>query len=71
MNQAAKWIDQALEKNPGAYFMHYKKAQIEAKLGNKKEATASAQKAIDILKKDKVPDESAIKNAQQIIDSSK
>src|SRR6478672_2190267 len=71
MTQAAKWIDQALEKNPDAYFMHYKKAQIQAKLGNKKEATASAQKAIDILKKDKAPDESAIKNAQQIIDSSK
>jgi hypothetical protein len=71
MNQAAKWIDQALEKNPDAYFMHYKKAQIQAKLGNKKEAIASAQKAIDILKKDKAPDESAINNAQQIIDSSK
>jgi len=71
MNQAAKWIDQALEKNPDAYFMHYKKAQIQAKLGNKKEATASAQKAIDILNKNKAPDESAIKNAQQIIDSSK
>jgi len=71
MNQATKWIDQALEKNPDAYFMHYKKAQIQAKLGNKKEAIASAEKAIDILKKDKAPDESAIKNAQQIIDSSK
>src|ERR1051325_1673131 len=44
MNQAAKWVDQALEKNPDAYFMHYKKAQIEARLGNKKEAVASAQK---------------------------
>jgi tetratricopeptide (TPR) repeat protein len=71
MNQAARWIDQALEKNPDAYFMHYKKAQIQAKLGNKQEAVASAQKAIDILKKDKAPDESAIKNAQQIIDSAK
>jgi tetratricopeptide (TPR) repeat protein len=71
MNQAAKWIDQALQKNPDAYFMHYKKAQIQAKLGNKQEAIASAQKAIDILKKDKAPDESAIRNAQQIIDSSK
>jgi Protein of unknown function (DUF2911) len=69
MKQAAKWIDQALEKNPNAYFMHYKKAQIQAKLGNKKEAIASAQRAIDILKKGKSPDESAIKNAQQIIDS--
>ena len=71
MNQAAKWIDQALEKNPNAYFMYYKKAQIQAKLGNKKEAVASAQKTIDILKKDKAPDESAISNAQQIIDNSK
>jgi tetratricopeptide (TPR) repeat protein len=71
MNQAAKWIDQALEKNPDAYFMHYKKAQIQAKLGNKKEAVASAQKTIDILNKDKAPDQSAINNAQQIIDSSK
>jgi hypothetical protein len=71
MEQAARWIDQALEKNPDAYFMHYKKAQIQLKLGNKKEAIASAQKAIDILKKDKAPDESAIRNAQQIIDSSK
>ena len=71
MNQAAKWIDQALEKNPDAYFMHYKKAQIQAKLGNKREAIASAQTAIDILKKDKAPDRSAIRNAQQIIDSSK
>jgi tetratricopeptide (TPR) repeat protein len=71
MNQASKWIDQALVKNPDAYFMHYKKAQIEAKLGNKKEAAASAEKAIDILKKDKAPDESAIRNAQQIIDNSK
>lgn len=70
-NQAAKWIDQAVAKNPDAYFMHYKRAQIQAKLGNKKEAAASAQKAIDILKKAKVPDDSAIKNAQQIIDSSK
>ena len=71
MNQASKWIDQALAKNPDAYFMHYKKAQIQAKLGNKKEATTSAQKAIDILKKDKAPDESAIRNAQQIIENSK
>jgi hypothetical protein len=30
--------------------MHYKKAQIQARLGNKKEAIASAQKPIDILR---------------------
>lgn len=71
MNQAARWIDQALEKNPDAYFMHMRRAQIQQKLGNKKEAAASAQKTIDILKKDKEPDEAGIKAAQQIIDSSK
>lgn len=71
MGQAAKWIDQALAKNPDAYFMHFKKAQIQAKLGNKKEATAAAQKTIEILRANKDPDESAIQNAQQIIDSSK
>ena len=71
MNQALKWIDTALEKNPDAYFMHMRRAQIQQKLGNKKEAAASAQKTIDILKKNSDPDESGIKAAQQIIDSSK
>lgn len=71
MNQAAKWIEQAVEKNQDAYFMHFKKAQIQAKLGNKKEAMAAAQKTIEILKAEKAPDEAAIKNAQEIIDRSK
>ncbi|MFN2509410.1 MAG: hypothetical protein ABR589_11635, partial [Chthoniobacterales bacterium] len=71
MTQAAKWVDQALKENPNAYFMHYRRAQIQAKLGNKKEATTSAQKTIEILKADKNPDEAAIKNAQQIIDETK
>ena len=71
MTQAGKWVDQAIEKNPDAYFMHFKRAQIQAKLGNKKEATASAQKTIEILKADKQPDEVAIKSAQEIVDSSR
>jgi tetratricopeptide (TPR) repeat protein len=71
MAQAAKWIDQALEKNPNAYFMHMRRAQIQQKLGNKKEAIASAQKTIEILNKDKSPDPGAIATAQQIIDASK
>jgi tetratricopeptide (TPR) repeat protein len=71
MNQALKWIDVALEKNPDAYFMHMRRAQIQQKLGNRKEAAASAQKTIDILKKDSDPDEAGIKAAQQIVDASK
>jgi tetratricopeptide (TPR) repeat protein len=69
LNQAAKWIDQALEKNPDAYFMHFRRAQIQAKLGNKKEAVAAAQRTIEILKASKAPDEAAIKSAQQLIDA--
>ena len=71
MNQALKWIDQALEKNPDAYFMHVRRAQIQAKLGNKKEARESALKAIDILKKDSDPDEGTIKATQEIVDANK
>ncbi len=71
LKQAEKWIDQALAKEPEAYFMNMRRAQIEQKLGNKKEATASAQKVLEILKKDKAPDQAVMRNAQAIIDSSK
>jgi tetratricopeptide (TPR) repeat protein len=67
--QASKWVDQAIEKNPKAYFMQYKKAQILAKLGNKKEAVAAAEKSIELLKAGPNPDEAAIANSQKLIDS--
>jgi tetratricopeptide (TPR) repeat protein len=67
--QALKWVDQALEKNPTAYFMHYKKAQILAKMGNKKEAVAAAEKSIEILKASPKPDESAIGTSRALIES--
>ena len=67
--QALKWVDQALEKNPKAYFMHQKRAQILAKMGNKKEAIASAEKAIEILQAEANPDTSAIGVNRALIDS--
>jgi len=67
--QASKWIDQAIEKNSKAYFMQYKKAQILAKLGDKKEAIAAAEKSIELLKAGPNPDESAIANSRALIDS--
>jgi tetratricopeptide (TPR) repeat protein len=67
--QALKWVDQALEKNPKAYFMHYKRAQILAKMGNKKEAIAAAEKSIEILQAEPSPDESAIGTSRALIDS--
>jgi hypothetical protein len=56
--QALTWIDQAIEKNPKAYFMQYKK-----------EATAAAEKSIELLKASPNPDESAIANSRALIDS--
>lgn len=67
--QALKWVDQAIEKNPKAYFMQYKKAQILAKLGNKKEAIASAEKSIELLRAQPNPDESAIGTSRALIES--
>jgi tetratricopeptide (TPR) repeat protein len=67
--QALKWVDQAIEKNPKAYFMQSKKAQILAKLGNKKEAIAAAEKSIELLKANPNPDESAIATSRALIDS--
>jgi tetratricopeptide (TPR) repeat protein len=67
--QALKWVDQAIEKNPKAYFMQYKKAQILAKMGNKKEAIAAAEKSIELLKASPNPDESAIATSKALIDS--
>lgn len=69
LNQAAKWIDQAIEKNPKAYFMQSRKAQIQAKLGNKAEAIAAAEKSNEILKAQPNPDDAAVRNNQQLIDS--
>lgn len=68
--QASQWIDQAIAKQePARYFMFYKKAQIAAKLGQKEEAKAAAEKSIELLKAEKEPDASAIRNSQMIIDS--
>lgn len=69
LEQAAKWVDLAIEKQqPAPYFMYQKKAQIEAKLGNKDKAKAAAEKSIELLKAEKEPDESAIRSSQLIID---
>jgi hypothetical protein len=67
--QALKWVDQAIEKNPKAYFMQYKKAQILAKMGNKKDAIAAAEKSIELLKASPNPDESAIATSRALIES--
>ncbi|HJT79797.1 MAG TPA: DUF2911 domain-containing protein [Chthoniobacterales bacterium] len=66
---AADWVDKAIEKRPDAFFMYSRKAQIQAKLGNKKEAIAAAEKSNQILESQPDRDESAIKANKQLIES--
>jgi tetratricopeptide (TPR) repeat protein len=69
LKQASEWIDKAIAKNPEAYFMYSRKAQILAKLGNKKEAIAAAEKSNQILESRPERDESAIRNNRLLIES--
>jgi tetratricopeptide (TPR) repeat protein len=69
LHQAAEWIDKAIAKNPEAYFMYARKAQIQAKLGNKKEAIAAAEKSNQILESRPDRDESAIRTNKLLIES--
>lgn len=72
LEKAAKWVDQAIEKQkPERYFVYYKKAQIEAKLGHKDAAKAAAEKSIELLKAGENPDAAAIRNSQLLIDGLK
>ncbi|MGI8956969.1 MAG: DUF2911 domain-containing protein [Chthoniobacterales bacterium] len=71
LEQALKWVDQAIEKKSDFYSFYYKKAQIEAKLGHKDAAKAAAEKSIELVKAGKTPDESAIRNSQLLIDGLK
>jgi len=69
LKQAAEWIDKAITKSPDAYFMYTRKAQIQQKLGNKKEAIAAAEKSNQILESRPERDESAIRNNRLLIES--
>jgi tetratricopeptide (TPR) repeat protein len=71
LNQALKWVDAYLaEGNNSAQFWNlYLKAQILAKLGNKKEAKKVAEKSIELAKKNSSGDFGYIKRNQDLIDS--
>lgn len=46
LNDALKWINQALEQQPEAFYWVHRKAQILAKLGRKDEARAEANRSM-------------------------
>lgn len=56
LKKAEEWAVKATEQDPEAYYMFYLLAQIEEKMGNKKQAIAAANKSIELAKKAPNPD---------------
>jgi hypothetical protein len=55
LNKALTWFDKATEQNPDAYWVWHARANCLAKLGKKAEAVTSANKSLEIAKKEKDP----------------
>lgn len=51
LEEAEKYIGEAIQQNPEAYYMYWTQAQIYEKLGKNKEALKSAQRAAEMAKK--------------------
>ena len=56
LSKALSWADKAIENNPKAFWIMHLKAKIQAKLGDKTAATATAMKSIDSAKEAKNDD---------------
>ena len=53
LSKALTWADKAIENNPKAFWIMHLKAKIQAKLGDKAAATATAMKSIESAKEAK------------------
>jgi regulator of sirC expression with transglutaminase-like and TPR domain len=51
LNKALEWINKAVELSPEAFWMIRSKALIQADLGDKKAAIATAKIALELAKK--------------------
>ncbi len=52
LKQALAWVDKAIEQYPEAYWVVHLKAKIQAKLGDKKGAKATAEESIKLAQKE-------------------
>ena len=50
LNQAAAWLDKAIEQNPSAYWVYHQKANALARMGKKTEAKTTAQKSLELAR---------------------
>lgn len=67
MKQALEWIDMAIKKRPEAFWYIHQKAKIQAKLGMKKEAMATAEKSMKMAKENEEGDYGYVKNNEDLI----
>jgi hypothetical protein len=51
LKTALDWVNKAIESNQEAYWMFHLKAKIQAKMGDKKGATETSQKSLELAKK--------------------
>src|SRR5215203_7193 len=51
VKQALTWFDKAVEQQPEAFWIHHQRANALAKLGRKDEAKQTAQKSMELAKK--------------------
>jgi hypothetical protein len=56
MNKALEWFNKAAEQNPKAFWVYHQQANCLAKMGKKQEATAAANKSIELAKEAKNDD---------------
>jgi hypothetical protein len=69
LNKALEWSTKAVENNPKAYWMLLLKAKIQLKLNDKKGATASAQKVVELAKE--AQNDDYVKMAEKLISEAK
>ncbi|MFT3705514.1 MAG: DUF2911 domain-containing protein [Agriterribacter sp.] len=62
LNTALTWFDKAAQQNPDAFWVFYKKAMCQAKLGKNKEAIETAKKSITLATTAKNDDYVALNN---------
>jgi hypothetical protein len=55
LNKALAWVDAAIAEQPEGYYIIYRKAKVQAALGDKAGAIATARKSIEMAKADKSP----------------
>lgn len=62
LKKAEEWMGKAVKEDPNAFWVWYQQAKLQAKLGKKNEAIASAKKSIELAKAQKNDDYVTLNN---------